>query len=89
MKKDKFTKYTLTQRYGMESVGDMYYEYMSPEDIEKDRIKHSSYIEDCKLKGIYGKEYTISLNIQHDPMYDSPMKNNNGSVSYRMTFLDL
>ena len=48
------TKYTFTQRYGMEGAGDFVNEYLTEEDIAENKIRRKAYIEDCYDKGIYG-----------------------------------
>jgi hypothetical protein len=52
----KTTKITLTQRYGMEGMGDTEHEYLTETEIEKSYRERTAYIQSCILKGIYGKE---------------------------------
>ena len=70
MEEIKTTTYKHTQRYGMEGIGDMENEYLTPEQIQTNLDRTNTYIEDCKLKGIYGKEYTTSITVDHDPLFD-------------------
>lgn len=71
MENKKHTTYTHTQRYGMEGIGDMENEYLTPEQIQANLSKTNAYIEDCKSKGIYGEEYTTTIKVQHDPLFDN------------------
>jgi hypothetical protein len=88
MKDKKFTTYTHTQRYGMEGVGDMEHEYLTPEQIQQSLNRTSAYIEDCKLKGIYGKEYTTTIKVEQDPFYDDN-KVKTISESFRFEILNI
>jgi hypothetical protein len=88
MEEIKTTTYKHTQRYGMEGIGDMEHEYLTPEQVQANLDRTSAYIEDCKLKGIYGKEYTTSITVNHDPLFDD---NKVGTVSdsFRMEIINI
>lgn len=88
MKDKKYTTYKHTQRYGMEGVGDMEHEYLTPEQIQESLDRTNAYIEDCKLKGIYGKEYTTIIKVEHDPLLDDN-KVNIASESFRMEIFNI
>lgn len=86
--KKKMTEYRMIQKYGMEGVGDFEHEYLTSKEVKESNERRSSYIQDCKLKGIYGKEYTTVLNIEHDPLYDNN-QNIKSCESFRMTILNI
>jgi hypothetical protein len=67
---EKFTEYNLTQKYGMEGVGDMEMEWLTPKEQEERWEQNKQYVENCKADGSYGKEYTTKISIQHDPTLD-------------------
>lgn len=71
---NKFTKYTLTQKYGMEGIGDMELEWLTPQETEQRWKDYREYVEKCKKDGTYGKEYDLVINMQHDPHLDSVSK---------------
>lgn len=83
--KNKFTTYTFKQRKGMEGVGDCYYEYMSPEEIKKDRKEHEKYVQELKDSGEHGKEYLATITIQSDDTFDTPTE---ATTSYKMIIWD-
>jgi hypothetical protein len=84
---NKFTKYTFTQRYGMEGIGDMENEWLTYEEIEAKEIRTTAYIEECKAKGIYGQEYTTTIEIEDDPSLDIERKGGD-LMSYSMVITD-
>jgi hypothetical protein len=88
MENKKYTTYTHTQRYGMEGVGDMEHEYLTPKQIQASIERTSAYIEDCKLKGIYGKEYTTEIIVEHDPLFDDNKVSLN-SESFRFEIINI
>ncbi len=69
---NKFTKYTFTQRYGMEGVGDMEQEWMTPEEIEQSISQDKIRVQQLKDAGLYGQEYTQTIEIENDPTLDKP-----------------
>jgi len=72
--KDRFTKHTFTQRYGMEGVGDMELEYLTDEERKERWKQNSAWIEECKRNGTFGQEYTQTIEIENDLMFDKPSK---------------
>lgn len=70
---NKFTKYTFTQRYGMEGVGDMELEWTTPEEMEQSISQDKIRVQQLKDAGLYGQEYTQTIEIQHDPTFDKPI----------------
>jgi hypothetical protein len=84
----KFTEFKLTQRYGMEGKGDWEDEWRTPEEIEQSNKAFKEYVENCKRKGIYGKEYTINIQMEHADMFDN-FNSNKASESYRMVILNI
>lgn len=76
-----FTEYNFTQRMGMEGIGDMEMEWLTPKEQEERWEQRRIYVEKCKADGSYGKEYTTKIFMQHDPALDSPVKHNNKSFT--------
>ena len=85
MKENKFTKYTFTQRYGMEGVGDMEQEWMTPEEIEQSISQDKIRVQQLKDLGLYGQEYTQTIEIQNDPIFDKQIK---PTESYSFVIMD-
>jgi hypothetical protein len=90
--KNKFTKYTFTLRYGMEGFGDMELEGLTDDEREEKFRQNNLYIEECKAKGIYGKEYTQTVEVENDPLLDKryvigvdPYKEASESYSFIIT----
>lgn len=84
MKENKFTKYTFTQRYGMECVGDMELEWLTPQETEQRWKDYREYQEKCKQDGTYGQEYNLVIEMEHDPIldYTPSIKLTNPSFSF-------
>lgn len=83
----KFTEYTFKQKLGMEGIGDYYYEYMSPKEIEKDRKEEEQRIQKLKDSEEYGKEYLYTISIEQDDMFDR--QEQKSTTSYRAVILNL
>lgn len=88
-KEIKFTSYTFTQRMGMEGVGDMEQEYMSPAEITESIRQDKERIEKLKASGQYGKEYTTTIRIETDPILDRLEWGGGTSTSYKMEIINL
>lgn len=68
-----FTTYTFTQKMGMEGIGDMAWEWMTQEEIEKHIVQDKIRVQKLKDAGLYGKEYTTTIEIEHDPILDGEL----------------
>jgi hypothetical protein len=79
--KQKFTKYTLTQRYGMEGIGDMELEWLTPQEKEQRWKDYKNYQEKCKQDGIY----TQIIEMQQDPLF---CKSSTPTESYSFQIID-
>lgn len=82
---NKFTKYTFTQRYGMEGVGDMELEWLTDEERKERWEQNSALIEKCKRNGTFGQKYTQTIEMQNDPMLDKP---STPTESYSFVIMD-
>ena len=80
----KFTTVVVTQRYGMEGVGDLENEWLTDEEIEAKGIQSKAYIAECKEKGIYGKEYTNTLSVEVDEVFDKKEEKLTESYSFQI-----
>jgi hypothetical protein len=83
--KSNFTKYTFTQRYGMEGIGDTELEYLTDEERKERWEQNSAWIEKCKKNGTFGQEYTQTVEIENDPIIDKPSK---ATESYSFQIID-
>lgn len=70
IEEDKITTYTITQKYGMEGVGDFELEWLTPKEKEVRLEKLSNYIEQVKLYDKYGKEWEMKIGVKYDPHLD-------------------
>ena len=83
--KNKFTKYSFTQRHGMEGIGDMEHEWMTPEEIEASIRQDKIRVQQLKDEGIYGQEYTQIIEVENDQMFDRPITS---TESYKFAIID-
>ena len=86
---NNFTKHTFTQRYGMEGVGDMWAEWATDKELQEERQRHSTYVKECIAKGIYGQEYTTTIEIEKDPNFSKRPKSKKLTESYKMIIWDV
>lgn len=83
--KDEFTKYSITQRHGMEGIGDMELEYLTPQEKEQRWKEYREYQEQCRKENIYSKEYTQTIEIQDNPLFEKPLT---PTESYKIVITD-
>ena len=89
MEDNKFTKLDLTLKYGMEGVGDMEMECLTEEEQTQRWKDKAKYIQDCKDKGIYGEEYTMTVRMHHDPILDAPTSVIKPTTTYSCVMWDV
>lgn len=86
--KEKFTKYTVTQKAGMEGIGDMELEWLTPQETEQRWKEYREYQERCKQNGTYGQEYDLVIEIENDPTLSLKPKSIKPTESYKMVIID-
>ena len=59
------------------------------EEIQKRKSWNDAYIKELKETGEYGKIYYVNIQVELDPIYDTPIKSTPAAGSFRMEFLDL
>jgi hypothetical protein len=79
----KFKEYEITCHKGY--LGDFTTEWWT----ENDWNKHREYVKKLEESGEYGKEFKVNVKIQHDSLYDEPIKHSKVTESYRMDFIDM
>lgn len=67
---ERFAKHTIVQKYGMEGIGDMEMDWLSPKEQELKWEKYRNYVEECRRDGRYGKEYSTVIEMEHCPYLD-------------------
>lgn len=80
---DKFKEYSVTTFKGY--LGDFATEWWT----ENDWVDWDAYVKRLKETDEYGKEYKVNLKMQHDPLYDEPIKHSRATESYRIDFIDM
>lgn len=69
-------------------------------ESERRRKENDAYIAKLKLEGRFGEEYTVTMHVKHNPIFDTPPFNkkvyigpspppSNPLESYKMVFIDL
>lgn len=86
MEEIKFTTYNVTQKYGMEGIGDMELDWLTPEEQESRWNEYRKYVEETKKDGRYGKEYQTNISIESDPTLDYPSEA--AYTSFSMQIID-
>jgi len=84
--KNKFTTYTFQQRLGLEGIGDMEHEWMTPEEIEQSIAQDKIRVQKLKDVGVYGQEYTTTFIVEQDDIFDH--KESKPTESYRMEIIN-
>lgn len=83
----KVAKITITQKRGMEGVGDFEHEWLTPEESKQRWAERNEYIEKCKKEGTYGQEYSFNISAEYDSVLDKPSQS--GGVSFSTLIWDV
>ena len=86
--KKQYTKYTITQKRGMEGIGDMELEWLTPEQVEQRWKDYREYQEQCKQDGTYGQKYDLVIEMEHDPTLDYIPKTKSLETSVSFQIVD-
>ena len=90
MKERKFIKHKVTVIQG--TLGDMAIDqlgWLSQKEQDDFWTNHNKNIERLKENGEYLKPIEIEMQLEYDPLYDTPKPIGKGIESYRMTFLNM
>ena len=85
----KFTEYIITQKYGMEGIGDMEMEWLTPKEQEDRWEEYRNYVEQTKKDGTYGKEYQTKISMVHDSLLDQEIKSEKPLISFSTIIWDV
>ena len=72
-------EYKITFKKGMEGIGEMGLEWLTPKEIRQRWEQYYQYQEKCKKEGTYGQEYEVVIQVEYDPFLDTPIKELNTS----------